>query len=118
MTEIGSILFVVSNETTGDPMTLATALLRAPHVGVRDLKAHLSERMKTKKPLIVTEHGEPKQVLIPYEAIVEIAEILDELNDKELVKAVRLSRKSAEEGLPGIPVETLFKKISEAKRRS
>ena len=96
-------------------MTLATALLRAPHVGVRDLKAHLSERMKTKKPLIVTEHGEPKQVLIPYEAIVEIAEVLDELNDKGLARAVRLSRKAAQEGLPGIPVETLFKKVKASK---
>ncbi len=91
-------------------MTLATELLRARHVGVRDLKAHLSERIKTRKPLIVTEHGEPKQVIIPYDVIVGIAEVLQELDDKELVKAVRLSRAATKKG-NGIPVEILFNKM-------
>ena len=99
-------------------MTLATMLLRAPHVGVRDVKAHFSEKMKTRGPLIVTDRGEPKQVIIPYEALVEIAEVLEELNDTELIQSVNLSRKSYQKGVRGIPVETVFKKFRSSKSKS
>lgn len=92
-------------------MTLSTALLKAPHIGVRDLKAHLSQRLKSHRPVIVTDHGEPKQVLMPYEDIVELAEILDELRDADLMRDVRLSRKAAKEGRTGIPISSVFKKI-------
>ena len=92
-------------------MTLATALLKAPHIGVRDLKAHLSERLKSRRPLVVTDRGEPKQVLMPYDDIVEFAEMLEEINDPELVKLVRLSRRAVKAGFKGIPVEESFKRI-------
>ena len=75
-------------------MNLSTAILKAPHVGVRELKAHLSQRLRSGKPLVVTEHGDPKQVMIPYETVIDIVETLEELNDEALVRSVRLSRKA------------------------
>lgn len=98
-------------------MTLATALLRAPHIGVRDLKAHLSEKLRTHTPLIITDHGEPKQVIIPYQEIVELVEILEEVRNPELVKVVKLSRKALREGVEGIPVEASFKKIRASRNK-
>ncbi len=97
-------------------MTLATALLKAPHIGIRELKARLSEKLKGHLPLVVTDHGEPKQVMVPYEDIVELAEILEELRDPELVKAVKLSRKAAKNGRQGIPVAGLFDEIKASRK--
>ena len=99
-------------------MTLATALLRAPHIGVRDLKTHLSERLKSRKPLVVTDHGEPKQVLMPYDDIVELAEILEELNDPKLLKLVAEGRKAIREGFEGIPITDSFNKIRAGRKQS
>ncbi len=99
-------------------MTLATALLKAPHIGVRDLKAHLSEKLKSRKPLVVTDHGEPKQVLMPYEDAVTLAEIFEELSDKGLVKLVTMGRKAIKAGFEGIPIEESFKEILAARKKS
>ncbi len=94
-------------------MNLSTAILKAPHVGIRELKAHLSQKMRSGKPLVVTEHGEPKQVMIPYETIIDIAETLEELDDQALVRSVRLSRKSRARSFP---VEASFKKIKATRK--
>ena len=92
-------------------MTLSSALLKASHIGIRDLKMHLSEKLKTQKPLVVTDHGRPTQVIIPYGDIVELAEILEELRDPQLIKAVQLSRKNEKEALKESPAADLFHKI-------
>ncbi len=97
-------------------MTLATQILRAPHIGVRDLKIHLSEKVKGDKPLVVTDHGDPKQVMIPYHVIVEIAELLEELNDAELMRAVKLSRSASEKGERGSSATGLFAKIKKQRK--
>ena len=92
-------------------MTLATALLKAPHVGVRDLRTHLSRMLHSSKTLIVTERGQPKRVILPYGVVVEIAETLGEMDDKELAKEVTLSRKARSEGIKPISVARSFKKF-------
>ena len=97
-------------------MTLASTLLKAKHIGVRDLKAHLSEKLRSGKTLVVTDHGEPKQVIVPYADIVELAETLEELKDKTLAQLVQTSRYAREQGLPSIPVEALFRKIRASRR--
>ena len=92
-------------------MTLTASLLKAPHVGVRDLRTNLSRMLHSSKPLIVTEHGRPKRVILPYEVIVGIIETLGELDDRELAESVKLSRKARHEGAKPIFVAESFKKF-------
>ena len=75
-------------------MTVSGVLLNARHIGVRELKAHLSSRLKGRKPIIVTEHGEPTKVIVSYRDMLEIVDILDELQDKQsLLAQLRQFRK-------------------------
>lgn len=92
-------------------MTLNTALLRAPHVGVRELRVHLSRMLHSSKTLIVTERGRPKRVIMPYEVVVGIAETLGEMDDKELARDVQFSRKARNAGTKAISVAESFKKF-------
>ena len=96
-------------------MTVATALLNADHVGVRDLREHLSKRLHNHKPIIVTDHGHPKKVLISYDDMMEIVEILDELEDPGTLAAVSEGRRAIKAGARGIPVSEIFQKIRSRK---
>ena len=64
-------------------MIMAINILKAPHVGVRELKEKLSAFLKGDKPLVVTDHGAPTNVILPYDDVLELLDILDELNDSE-----------------------------------
>lgn len=97
-------------------MTLTTALLKAKHIGIREMREHLSKRMKDKNPLIVTDHGEPTKVILAYQDMVELIEVLDELRDQAALQIVREGRKAVQEGSEGIPVSRLFSQIRNAKK--
>ncbi len=97
-------------------MTLTASLLNAPHVGVRDLRTHLSRMLHSSKTLIVTERGRPKRVILPYAVIVGIAETLGELDDRELAQAVTFSRKARNKGVAPISVAESFKKFKSRPR--
>lgn len=92
-------------------MTIGTALLRADHIGVRELREHLSRELKKDAPLIVTEHGAPKKVILSYIDLLELIDVLDELRDQELLGTIQSGRKAIRKGAKGIPVSRLFKKI-------
>ncbi len=92
-------------------MTLTASLLKAPHIGVRDLRSNLSKMLRSSKTLIVTDHGQPKRVILPYGIIVGIAEMLGELDDRELADSVKLSRKARNAGVKPIAVAGSFKKF-------
>jgi len=92
-------------------MTVATALLHARHVGVRELKEHLSQRLKGNKPIIVTEHGTPTRVILSYQDVLELIEILDELQDHGTLLAVQEGRRAIKKGAKGVPVSELFHRI-------
>ncbi len=92
-------------------MTVTTALLRAKYIGVRDLREHLSKRLKAKGALVVTERGTPTKVILSYQDVVELIEVLDELQDKAAIQAVQEGRKAVSAGNEGIPVSRLFKQI-------
>ena len=98
-------------------MTLAASILNAPHIGVRELKNHLSQKLRTLKPIVVTEHGRPKRVILPYEVMVEIAETLEEMEDKALAGLVKLSRRARQEGVKPVSVTDLFKKLKFQKKK-
>ena len=96
-------------------MTVGGALLNARHIGVRELKAHLSSRLKGRMPLIVTEHGEPTRVILSYRAMLEIVDILDELQDKQALLNIQEGRKAIRDGAKGTPVSELFERIKTAR---
>ena len=92
-------------------MSVAVELLKAEHVGIRDLRTHLSSFLKISKPVIVTDRGTPSKVLLSYSDMLELTDILDELQDRETIKAVQDGRMAITNGTKGIPVGNLFKKI-------
>ena len=57
-------------------MVTATALLKAEHVGVREFKDHMSAD-SLKKITVITDHGKPISVNLPYEEVLGLMDILD-----------------------------------------
>ncbi len=92
-------------------MSIATNILKAPHVGIRDLKIHLSSLLK-KGSLIVTERGKPVNVILPYSDMMELLDMLDEITEPETIKTIREGRKAISTGVKGIPVSNVFKKLN------
>ena len=92
-------------------MTIAAALMKASHVGVRELRLHLSRRLKSNNPLVVTEHGTPTKVIISYQDMVELADVIDELQDSKTLRAVTRARRAVKSGARGIPVSRLFRSL-------
>ena len=97
-------------------MTVATALLNARYIGVRELREHLSNRLKGNKVIVVTDHGTPTKVILSYQDVVELIEVLDELRDQAAVQSVREGRKAIRAGGEGIPVNRLFNQIRESRK--
>jgi PHD/YefM family antitoxin component YafN of YafNO toxin-antitoxin module len=97
-------------------MVLANALLKADHVGIRELREHLSKRLQNNRPLIVTEHGKPTRVILSYRDILELVDILEELQDRVTLTNVHEGRKALRAGSKGIPVSRLFGKIRSANK--
>jgi len=90
-------------------MTLENALVRAKSIGIRKFRDKLSSLMKTHQMFIVTEHGTPAGVLLPYGDMLEIVDILDELNDKKALRAIAEGRRAIGKGVKGISASKVFK---------
>ncbi len=90
-------------------MTIAQ-ILRAQHVGVKELKNHLSMLFKTHKPIVATDRGQPTYLLIPYDEMVELLEMLEEAKDEEFVRMVQSGRKAYAKG-KWRPAGKLWKKL-------
>ena len=97
-------------------MTIATALLNARYIGVRELREHLSNRIKGNKAIVVTDHGTPTKVILSYRDVVELIEVMDELRDQAAVQSVQEGRKAIRSGSEGVPVNRLFKQIRESRK--
>lgn len=91
-------------------MTFGNALLKAKTIGVRNFRDKVSSLIRTHQMFVVTEYGSPTSVLLPYNDALEIVDILDELRDKEYLKAVSQGRKAIGRGAKGILVSKIFKK--------
>ncbi|MEK9149728.1 MAG: type II toxin-antitoxin system Phd/YefM family antitoxin [Candidatus Desantisbacteria bacterium] len=92
-------------------MGIASSLLKVEHVGIRNLKTNLSRFLNEEKPYVITDHGKPKQVIIPYGEMMELVDMFDELSDPGLLETIREGRVSIERGERGIPVANLWKEI-------
>ncbi|MBI4677329.1 MAG: hypothetical protein HY748_07075 [Elusimicrobia bacterium] len=91
-------------------MSLAAQLLRAESIGVRELKNHLSAVLHRGKPRIVTERNKPRHFLVPYEDMMEIIEIIEELSDPKLLVQLAQTRESYRKG-KWVPLETTAKDL-------
>jgi antitoxin (DNA-binding transcriptional repressor) of toxin-antitoxin stability system len=97
-------------------MSIATELLRAPHIGIRNLKNRLSWVLKRKSTFIVTDRGTPVEVLLPYSDMVEMIELINEATDSETLRAVQEGREAVKTGAEGIPVSKVFNKIKKERK--
>ena len=75
-----------------------TALLGARHVGIRELKDHLSEWLGKNAPLVATDRGQPTHFVVPYGDMLEIVEMLEELSDPDLVARIQAGRAGYRKG--------------------
>ncbi|MEK7722104.1 MAG: type II toxin-antitoxin system Phd/YefM family antitoxin [Elusimicrobiota bacterium] len=85
-------------------------MLRAPHIGVKELKNNLSMLFKTHKPIIATDRGQPAYVLVPYEDMVEMMELMDEAKDASLAAEIKAARHAYAKG-GWSPVADMWKKL-------
>lgn len=93
-------------------MGVAVDILKANHIGIRDLKKHLSARFLD-KVLVITDRGIPVSVTLPYSDVLELLDILDEFTDAETIETICEARKEIKKGGGGIPVAHLFGRIKE-----
>ena len=91
-------------------MTLSSALLRAPRVGAREFRNKACAFIRAGKFYLVTEHGKPAGVFMPYDEAVELAEIIDELHDKRLLKTIAEGRRAIHRGAKGITLESALRR--------
>lgn len=97
-------------------MGIAINLLKAPHIGVRDLKENLSKFLRGNAPLVITDHGRPVDVILPYEDMMNLVDIVDEITDAGTLKTVLEGKKAVSSGASGVAVARLFKAVR-AKRK-
>jgi len=91
-------------------MTFSGALLRAPRVGAREFRNKACAFIKAGKFYLVTEHGKPAGVFMPYEEALGLIEIIDELNDKKLLRTIAEGRRAIHGGAKGISLKDALKK--------
>lgn len=91
-------------------MSFAVDLLKVNHIGIRDLKEHLSTKLLA-GILVITDRGTPLSVNLPYSDLLELLDIIDELSDLETLTDIAEAKKAIRQGAKGIPVSDLFKKI-------
>ena len=91
-------------------MSIAVDLLKADRIGVRDFKEHLTTKLLNNL-LLITDRGNPVSVNLPYQDVLELVDILDELTDIETLKTIAEGREAIKTGSEGIPVSNLFNNI-------
>ncbi|MEK6682591.1 MAG: hypothetical protein AABY79_11580 [Nitrospirota bacterium] len=83
---------------------------KARTAGIREVQAKLSKLIGEGTLTIITSHGKPKSFLIPYEEMLDLLEILDELKDDRLIEEIARARKEYDEG-KWAPAERLFERL-------
>ena len=91
-------------------MNSAHLLRKAKPVNVREAQAQLSKLIRSKAPSMVLSHGKPVSFLVPYEAMLDLIDTLDELKDKKLLGEIERARTDYTQG-KAVPAERLLKKM-------
>jgi len=92
-------------------MSTTTLLRNAKPVNVREAQAKLSRLIRSKSPSMVLSHGKPVSFLIPYEEMLDLLELIDELKDKKLLQEIARARAEYAQG-KAVSAERLFRKMS------
>ena len=92
-------------------MTAIGFVKAGKYVGVRELRTNLATVLKSRQAYFVTDHGKSVKAMIPYEVLLELLEIMEELKDKTLVQEVAQGRKEYQQG-GWVPVSRLKKRFS------
>jgi len=91
-------------------MTTAALLRKAKPVNVREAQARLSQLISSKMPSLVLSHGKPVSFLMPYDEMLDLVEMLEDLKDQRLLKEIAKARAEYGRGKT-VPAERLFKKM-------
>ena len=91
-------------------MTPKSLLRRAKPVNVREAQAKLSRLIRSKTPSLVLSHGKPVSFLVPYEEMLDLLEMLDELKDQRLLEEIAKARAEYAAG-KAVSAERLFGKM-------
>lgn len=91
-------------------MTAIGFVREGKYVGVRELRTNLAKVLKSRQAYFVTDHGKPVKAMVPYEVLLELLELLEELKDKTLLHEVAQGRKEYQEG-GWIPASRLRKQL-------
>ena len=91
-------------------MTPMSFVREGKYVGVRELRENLSTMLKSRHAYFVTDHGKPVTAMIPYEVLLELLEIVEELKDKNLIREVTQGREEYRAG-GWVPASRLKKKL-------
>lgn len=91
-------------------MTATSLLRKAKPVNVREAQAKLSQLIRSKSPSMVLSHGKPVSFLVPYEEMLDLLEMLDELKDEKLIQEIARGRTEYAQG-KAVPAERLFRKM-------
>ena len=91
-------------------MTTTSLLRKAKPVNVREAQAKLSQLINSQMPSLVLAHGKPVSFLVPYEEMLDLLEMLEELKDQALLKELALARSEYARG-KAVPAERLLGKM-------
>lgn len=91
-------------------MTLATALLRAPRIGAREFRNKACSFINMGKTYLITEHGHPAGVFLPYEDALELVDVIEELDDRKALKMIAEGRRAIRKGARGILLSDSLKR--------
>ena len=91
-------------------MGVKSLLKEAKSVNVREAQAKLSRLIRSKRASLVTSHGKPVSFIVPYEEMLDLLEMIDELKDQRLLEEIVRVRSEYKAG-KAVPAERLFKKM-------
>ncbi len=79
-------------------MSRKNLLQKSNAIDVGEAQAQLSKLIRSKTPSMVLLDGKPVSVLVPYEDMVDLVEILDELADDKFLGEIKRARKEYAKG--------------------
>lgn len=91
-------------------MSAISLIKKSHYIGTRQLRGSLAKVLKSRDSYFVTDHGKPVKAMIPYEVLLELLEIMDELKDKALLKEISQGREEYKQG-SWVPVSRLKKML-------
>ncbi len=91
------------------------SILDKKFIGTDDLRKDLSDilnRLPKEKKVVITQHGQPKGVLIDINSYLEYEELLEQIadSDPKLIKRVNKALEDVKKN-GGIPMEEAFKQL-------